>query len=379
MSQQRFLIILLSLRFDDISVRRSQDNPIYAINEIFQIFIDNCQKVFNPGSYVCIDEMLVAFRGRCKFIIYMPNKPDKYGIKIMCLTDSKSGYLYNAYIYCGKDSDGVGLSSEQKKLLKPSQSVIRLAKPIYNSNRCIIADNWFSSIELAQSLKKYVGTLKKNKREIPLQFLPNKNRDEKSSIYGFTKEETLISYVPKKNKAVLLLSTMHHSAETDSTNGLPEIISFYNCHKGGVDTLDEMCSKMTCGRRTRRWPCALFFRMLDIAAANAYILHNNKSKIRSNFIKDIAKQLVLPHIRERVTNIHINLELRMCMERILGTTSNATFPDQNAQNLDRNKRKLCYMCPSKKYRKTVHLCTVCKRPICLQCSNNICKSCQNNI
>lgn len=97
--------------------------------------------------------------------MYMPNKPAKYGIKLICLTDAHNSYLLNAYIYVGKDNDGKSLTKEKQKLLKPTQAVIQVAQPIINTNRNITADNWFSSIELVQELEKrkltYVGTLKK--------------------------------------------------------------------------------------------------------------------------------------------------------------------------------------------------------------------------
>jgi hypothetical protein len=104
--------------------------------------------------------------------MYMPSKPAKYNIKVMCFTDAHSSYLYNAYIYVGKDRDGATLSEEEKKFTKPIQAVISLSKCFYGSNRNITTDNWFSSTELAQELLKhklsYVGTVKPNKREIPL-------------------------------------------------------------------------------------------------------------------------------------------------------------------------------------------------------------------
>ena len=162
--------------------------------------------------------MLLAVKGRCKFVIYMPNKPSKYGIKIMILSDARQFYVYNAYIYHGKGSDGLGLTEVEKKLAVPTQSVLRLVKPIENSNRNVTADNWFSSTPLAEILLQkrltYLGTLKKNKREIPSEFKPNKNRAVGSSLYGFTKDLTLVSYVPKKDKAVILLSFCHHHAST---------------------------------------------------------------------------------------------------------------------------------------------------------------------
>lgn len=45
--------------------------------------------------------------------------------------------------------------------------------------------------------------------------------------HGFTADKTLVSYVPKKNKAVLLVSSMHHTKCSNSESGKPEIIEYY--------------------------------------------------------------------------------------------------------------------------------------------------------
>lgn len=157
--------LLLCLRFDNVADReeRKQNDKLAAISNIFGIFVNNCQTLYNIGECPTIDEMLIAFRGR--------NKPSKYGLKMMCMCDAKTNYFYNGYIYCGKGSDGETLTNEEKKFLVPSQAVIRLTIPIHGSNRNVTFDNWFTSIELVDALKKRcltcVGTLKKNKREIP--------------------------------------------------------------------------------------------------------------------------------------------------------------------------------------------------------------------
>lgn len=86
----------------------------------------------------------------------------------MCQADAKTSYLCNAYIYTGKGSDGVGLTETEKTLSIPTQSVIRLCKPIERINRNVTADNWFSSLEVVDELCKrkltYLGTLKKDKK-----------------------------------------------------------------------------------------------------------------------------------------------------------------------------------------------------------------------
>jgi len=76
MSMRRFERILLCLRFDDSTTRDQRKNvdPAAPISEIFDEFISACQKNYTIGEYACIDEMLVGFRGRCKFRMYIPSK-----------------------------------------------------------------------------------------------------------------------------------------------------------------------------------------------------------------------------------------------------------------------------------------------------------------
>lgn len=384
MSRERFGVLLSSLRFDNPEDRdlRKNENPAAAILEIFEQFIHNCQDCYGIGSYACIDEMLVSFRGRCPFKVYMPNKPDKYGIKIMCLTDARTSYLYNAYVYCGRDTDGIGLLPEEKRFSKPTQSVIRLAKPLFNTRRNITADNWFSSVELAELLFSkgltYVGTLRKNKRDIPNEFLPNRKKEVGSTAYGFKENLTMISHVSHKGKATILISSMHNRIFKDPESNKPEIVEFYNNTKGGVDCLDEKCAKSSTSRRTRRWPMAIFFRMIDISIVNAYILHqsykdNPNIPYKSPFAKQLAKQLVEEHMKRRAADKHISREVRNNIRRIIEIPEEVDQVDYNEYVLE--KRKLCHLCPRKRNRMTKYLCFECKRPVCLQCTKPVCVNC----
>jgi hypothetical protein len=75
-------------------------------------------------------------------------------------------FITDIYIYVGKDSDGNTLDENDRKFSKPTQSVLRLTKPINKTNRNITADNWFTSIELIEELKK--------KREYLCRYCPKK-------------------------------------------------------------------------------------------------------------------------------------------------------------------------------------------------------------
>lgn len=92
MGINRFKTLLRSLRFDDIDIRleRKRADKLAPIRELFDGFVQSCIQSYKPGYNCTIDEMLEGFFGRCPFKQYIPSKPNKYGIKIFSLVDSKS-------------------------------------------------------------------------------------------------------------------------------------------------------------------------------------------------------------------------------------------------------------------------------------------------
>jgi hypothetical protein len=76
------------------------------------------------------------------------------------------------------------------------------------------------------------GTIRKNKIEIPELFWPNKTRAVGSTLFAFKHYLTLCSFVPKKNKAVIMLSSKHHEKEISSIKDKPQVIIDYNKMKG---------------------------------------------------------------------------------------------------------------------------------------------------
>lgn len=112
-------------------------------------------------------------------------------------------------------------------------------------------DNFFTSVPLAEKLLEkdltIVGPLRQNKADIPPVMKPSKLREIYSSEFGFRGNMTMVSYVQKKGKPVILLSTMHDDKAVDESNQKkkPDVIQFYNKTKGGVDTMDQMVSTYT--------------------------------------------------------------------------------------------------------------------------------------
>jgi hypothetical protein len=160
-----------------------------------------------------------------------------------------------------------------------------------------------------------VVTLKKNKKEIPVEFLPNKKKEVNLSMFGFQKQVTLVPFTPKKNKSLVLLSTMHNDASVDTETKKPEITHFHNSTKGVVDTVDQICGNYSGSRRTRRWPLCIFFQLLNIAGVNGRILYNmtrseNAAQMRRQFLKNHAMGLTKPHMENRALLKNLPVDIK---------------------------------------------------------------------
>lgn len=140
---------------------------------------------------------------------------------------------------------------------------------------------------------------------------------------------TAVSYKPKTNKLVTLLSSMHDDASVQGTLNKPEIILTYNQIKGAVDTLDQMCQNINCGRKTRRWPMCMFYNILNIASINSYVIYvhqyfkhtsRNAPLSRMKFMLELHEQLTRPWQLQRASIPNLSKELRVVINRALKTT-----------------------------------------------------------
>lgn len=274
MARNRFEQITRVLRFDDAIRRREnrQSDKLAPIRSLFQSWEATLQDSLVPDENVTVDEQLLTYRGRVPFKQYIPSKPGKYGIKFWMLCDSKTSYVYRLQVYTGRT---VGQEREQNQ---GERVVLDLTQDMQGSGRNVTTDNFFTSLSLAQKLSQkqmtLLGTIRKNRKELPAELIKVKDRAPLSSMFAFRDDATLVSYCPKKGKVVPLLSTMHFQREVDNLHPekKPLMILDYNATKGGVDTADQMLRLYTTKRMTRRWPMVVFYNMIDISALNSFII-----------------------------------------------------------------------------------------------------------
>lgn len=257
-----------------------------------------------------------------------------------------------------------------------------------------------------------VGTLRSNKGHIPPSFRSANGRQLNSSLFGFNKRKTLVSYVPKRDKVVIMLSSFHHSINLNPSNSFkPEIIDFYNRNKAGVDGSDQRIGSFSVKRSTRRWPYRVFQNLIDISCVNGHILLNElpgvklnaydfrtklayllcKDQVESRNISNLPLEIRnnIAKFNEKIKSIQ-NLDPNSTSSSNINSMSNLSQNSQNSQNdqndqnfqnilnanLNVKKRLRCLECTKDNKRSdTTIVCTICGLPYCKIHTKPICNNC----
>ncbi|KRZ02803.1 hypothetical protein T11_16299 [Trichinella zimbabwensis] len=192
--------------------------------------------------------------------------------KVWTLYNAKTSYAWSMQIYTGKRSSLI----REKNQVMPA--MLHLTAGLKENN--VTCDNFFTSHELAMQLLK---TIKKNKPELPQEVLELRGRAVHSSKFEFTEQCTVVSYIPKNHRMMLVCSTLQKNASL-------------SC----VDNMDKMLASYTCQRMTDRWPPVIFY-IIDVSANNGYLLWTNcnpewnvkKMYRRRLYLEELGKALLI--------------------------------------------------------------------------------------
>ena len=135
------------------------------IEPFLNLLLVKFQSAFYPGENLSLDEMVIKWKGRSKYKMYNPNKPEKYHIKSFGLCDSWTGYTYNLLIYFGAETfDDIGDTGQSEKIFHS------LLKPLGTGHH-LFADQYYMTYKLIEYLiakKTYcTGTLMANRKYFP--------------------------------------------------------------------------------------------------------------------------------------------------------------------------------------------------------------------
>lgn len=299
--------------------------------------VQNSLAAYKPGAEFTVDEQLFPTKSRCPFTQYMANNPDKFGIKFWLAADVETKYMLNGYPYLGKDPSRPATQSLGESV------VLKLMEPFLGKGRNVTTDNFFTSLPLAHKLlarnTSLVGTTNKSKRSLPSSAHLKAGLHDTKVMQSDS--ATLAIYQGKEKKNVCILSTMHTSVEIrDDVRKRPETVHYYNRTKVGVDVLDMMLRQYSARAATKRWPVAVFYNVMDIAALNAWVLY------RSCTDTNIAGRDVILELCKLLSSEHISRPAQT--PAIL-----QTIPEEKRRKCTKNKTTKMYM--------------MCRRAVCGQC------------
>ncbi|XP_027020200.2 M-phase phosphoprotein 8 isoform X7 [Tachysurus fulvidraco] len=227
--------------------------------------------------------------------------------------------------------------------------------------------------ELLKRKLAMVGTIRKNRPELPPALLATRDRDRLSSQFAFTDTHTLVSYCPKKGRNVLLMSTLHQDTKVSTTEDKkPQIILDYHKNKRGVDNLDKVTSVYSCKQMTAHWPITVFYNMLDVSAYNSFVLwreinpnwKQRKCHKMRLFLEELGRELVTPLIKRHQPPPRTPASASIVREVQKGASTSAHLP----------KRRRCIFCTNDT--KTSTRCQKCDVHICKSHSIITCQSCK---
>lgn len=173
---------------------------------------------------------------------------------------------------------------------------------------------------------------------------------------------------------------MHHDDTIDEDTGdqkKPEIVTFYNKSKIGVDVVDQMCAKYNTARNTKIWPMVLFFDLLNIAGINAFIIYKFNRVLqnpppRRVFLQNLAFELIRPQIQSRLENPFLPVDMKRRGKLLLGIEETPQPERQPQQGASRGR---CYLCGRARDKTSRKACGKCGHFICGDHSVLVCRSC----
>ena len=133
-----------------------------------------------------------------------------------------------------------------------------------------------------------------------------------------------------------------------------------------VYNMDHLTTIFSCRRKTNWWPMVLFFNMLDVAGAAAFIIwislnpdwsFNDRQGRCRKFLKQLGQELTNDYIKGCLQTKTVWIE----MWEMIGKLDDLPQPAPAAEN---QPWKHCRQCPTQIDKKTPGVCNICNRNVC---------------
>jgi hypothetical protein len=267
LSRDRFKQISSFLRFYDCS--QADDGPLAKMQPFLQQVQQLCKNNYRPSKRLSADETLVPYKGRLHFKQYIPSKKSKHGIKLYCLCESDTAYLWNVVVHTTPEANrrfGEGMNCQN--LSMSEKTVVELCRELLNTGHHVFCDSYFTSHRLAKWLLErgtlLTGTVRRN-RGIPALLADTVLRPTSSAFarQGDTLACKLVDRKKSGRKTVFFIDTAEvaecrqvrrvRQDQDDEVIAKPSTAIEYTCGMGGVDRMDAALHPYLANRKSLRW------------------------------------------------------------------------------------------------------------------------------
>jgi hypothetical protein len=293
-------------------------DPLYKLRPFITMIQRKFSDVYTPGRDLSFDEGTCPWKGRLKFKVYNPAKPNKFGIKLYQVSESLSGYILGFDIYSGKTdftggspeefADLVGVNPEATVTTKLVVGLLARCG-LLDEGRHVYMDNYYTSPELFTELdvrNTYAcGTVRKNRRDVPKAF-PEVKLKQGEVI--FRRKDNILALKWHDKRDIHMLSTIHRPfwknvrGHRDRVVAKPVMVLEYVSYMGGVDLSDQLVQYYSCLRKTVKWWRKLFFHLLELVGVNAYTMYVKYGTGPRMSHYDFMRSLVARLVEESVSN-----------------------------------------------------------------------------
>ena len=204
MALSTFIEIMKFPRFDYKQTRshRLATDKLTLISTVWYTFVGNCLRHYKPGANITLDEQLFPTKARCRFTQYMPNKPEKFGIKFWMAADAQTKYMLHSVPYLEKDD------SRPEGITLGEHVVLRLTESYRKTVLNMTIDNFYTSVNHAKTLRQegisIVGTADRIRKEISQEIKKMKEELHATKIFKHN-GCTLTAYQEKTTKMFCFL------------------------------------------------------------------------------------------------------------------------------------------------------------------------------
>uniref|UniRef100_A0A8C4T4J0 PiggyBac transposable element-derived protein domain-containing protein n=1 Tax=Erpetoichthys calabaricus TaxID=27687 RepID=A0A8C4T4J0_ERPCA len=309
---------------------------------------------------------MVKYKGRLIFRQYMPDKPTKYGIKDFVLAEANTGFCLKVITYTGKHS------FQRENCPLTTQVVLELLQGYEHLGHVVYMDNFYTSPELFMELQSRgigaCGTVRVNRRHMPLQLKPDRLKLKRGDNPVFMRADNLVALAWHDVKRVTCLSTVHtnnlcekqiRSKGNPAGRKLdkPVALEEYNCKMAGVDRLDQILGTYAYGHKSTKWYHTVYHRLREIALTNGFLLFKQANSDSTMTAADFRKKVV-DSLLEEYVGVPFAKRGRPAQRAVPDRLTERHFP---ATYEDKKYKPDCVVCSNRQLKKRHQCNTYCKQ------------------